>query len=262
MKGILCYYSGTGNTRLACEKIARQLKSIDLTLYDITKGEPLDLKEYKIVGFASFADFGGPPQRMKTFVEQLEPTTQYAFLFNTYGLFSGKTLPLLAQWVQKKGFTVLAGHSLHAPENFPPMISIGLKNEQAPNKKELSDFESYITTLDSMISAIKKKKPFQSEPIKIGFFSRLLPASPREKARQDMGAKFVDKALCVKCGKCKKVCPYHAIALSPYPEFDMEKCYGCWACYHHCPKQAIFTNKFKKRCYYPKPIKQYCDKMI
>jgi Fe-S-cluster-containing hydrogenase component 2 len=33
----------------------------------------------------------------------------------------------------------------------------------------------------------------------------------------------------------------------------MSKCYGCWSCYNHCPKKAIYTRKFRGVGHYPKP---------
>lgn len=38
MRGVICYYSGSGNTKLACRYIAKRLKQIQVDLFDITKG--------------------------------------------------------------------------------------------------------------------------------------------------------------------------------------------------------------------------------
>ncbi len=54
-----------------------------------------------------------------------------------------------------------------------------------------------------------------------GFINSLMPAFSVTKARDDMGAKYVDEALCTECGLWGKLCPYEAIKCSLKPVFDM-----------------------------------------
>ena len=51
----------------------------------------------------------------------------------------------------------------------------------------------------------------------------------------------IDESKCTYCGKCAKVCEYHAIAviLKNVLVFD-ELCHGCGACSYLCPERAIF----------------------
>jgi MinD superfamily P-loop ATPase len=51
----------------------------------------------------------------------------------------------------------------------------------------------------------------------------------------------IDESKCTYCGKCAKVCEYHAIAviLKNVLVFD-ELCHGCGACSYLCPEKAIF----------------------
>ncbi|MEW6374328.1 MAG: ATP-binding protein [Thermodesulfobacteriota bacterium] len=50
----------------------------------------------------------------------------------------------------------------------------------------------------------------------------------------------IDESRCTYCGKCAKVCEYHAIAviLKNVLVFD-ELCHGCGACSYLCPEKAI-----------------------
>jgi MinD superfamily P-loop ATPase len=50
----------------------------------------------------------------------------------------------------------------------------------------------------------------------------------------------IDETKCTSCGKCAKVCEYHAIALivKTILVFD-EMCHGCGACSYLCPERAI-----------------------
>ena len=261
MKGVICYYSGSGNTRLGCEYIATNITNARFELFNIvTDGTP-EFSEYDVAGFATFTDYFGVPRLMEQFVEGLEPQSKPAFVFNTYGSMSGKTLKHLAQMATARGFRVIAGHSLHTPENYPPMISKGLAFRNAPSERELMKFRIFISSLDQTLGAIKAGEAIGKQKIEFGLLNSILPALSRTRSRKAMGEKFVDESLCVECGTCQKVCPYGAITLNPKPVFDMEKCYGCWACYNHCPKKAIYTRKCRGVGHYPSPSKLLREKL-
>jgi len=262
MRGIICYYSGSGNTKLACQYIMKNTKNIEIDLFNIVRDGTPNLKKYDIVGFATFTDFLAPSYLVQTFIEKLpQQNNKLAFVFNTYGFISGKTLKILDKWITAKGFHVIAGHSLHTPESYPPMIARGRDNEQAPSKKEINDFNSFISELDQLCYLLKKGKEIKRKKIRIGLLNSLLPMFSRTKARRDMGDKYVDESLCTECGICEKLCPYEAIKCSPKPVFNMNKCYGCWICYNHCPAKAIYTKKCRGVGHYPKPIKQLKEKL-
>ena len=79
MKGVICVYSGSGNTMLACRYVAARVQRVEWDLYDITKGHALDLDAYDVVGLATFTDFWGAPHLMYAVVDSLpkqdEPST-------------------------------------------------------------------------------------------------------------------------------------------------------------------------------------------
>ena len=258
MKGMICYYSGSGNTKLACEYIIGNLKGIEMDMHNIVKDGIPDLNNYDLVGFATFTDYWAPSILIEDFIKKLpQQKSKPAFVFNTYGFISGKTQKIFAEQVTARGFKVIAGHALHTPENFPPMIMAGRANEQAPNDKELKNFKDFISQLNSQVAQLGKGKELKKGKVK----GAMLPAFPRTKAKDDMGEKFIDEALCTECGVCKASCPYVAIHLDPKPIFDLDKCYGCWVCFNHCPTKAIYTNKFRGEGHYPKPIDGLKEKL-
>ena len=192
MNGIICYYSGTGNTKLACKYIASRMDNIEFELFDIVKGELPNLDNYDIVGFATFTDCWGPPYLMQKFIERL-PTQKNkpAFVFATYGFTPGKLLKTFAKWISVRGFLVVAGHALHTPENFPPMVASGRGYENSPNEKELNNFKNFISELDTIASRIKDGKEIRKGKIKIGFLFYILPGFNRTKAKRNMGEKVI-----------------------------------------------------------------------
>ena len=262
LKGLICYYSGSGNTRLACQYIQKNIKNVRFNLFNIMRDGTPDFATYDIAGFATFTDFLDPPCLAQTFMVGLAPQdNKPAFVFNTYGFINGRTQQTLGRWATARGFKVFAGHSLHTPESYPPMVAAGRGNEQAPNEKELKAFKDFVAQLDKSLGLFSEGKDVRAKKIKTGFIYNLLPSFSRTRSKNDMGLKYVDEALCDECAICEKLCPYGALKMDPKPVFDMDKCYGCWSCYNHCPHKAIYTRKFHGVGHYPKPIRSLKDKI-
>lgn len=254
MKGIICYYSGSGNTRLACGYIRNRITNASLELHDIVKKGAPDFSDFDIAGFATFTDFGAPPQFMYSFFDSLRPVSgKYAFVVNTFGFISFKTLPLLADLVSSAGFDVLTGFALHTPESYPPMRKGGRDFDHAPNGKELRAFDGFIAELDAMIGTIGSGGIARRRRVGSTWITRIIPGFSRTKAKRDFGRQEVSGDLCTECGVCARNCPYGAITMSPKPVFDHEKCRGCWSCYNHCGEKAIYTKRFRGEFQYPKP---------
>ena len=261
MKAIICYYSGSGNTKLACQYIAAHLNGADVDLFDIIRDGLPALERYDLVGFATFTDFWDPSQLVRAFLDRLPgQRDRPAFVFCTYGSMPGSTLRTLADWVTAKGFRVVAAHGLHTPENYPPIIARGLTAANAPGAKELQAFRDFVSSLGDIAARIGRGEPVRTAKVKTPLLARFIKL-PRTKARSDMGAKLVDEATCTECGLCAKRCPSGAITLSPKPVFDEGKCQGCWACYNHCPTMAIYTEKLRGKGLYARPNEQLKDKL-
>ncbi|MBU1050918.1 EFR1 family ferrodoxin [Candidatus Bipolaricaulota bacterium] len=260
MRGLICYYSGTGNTKLACEVIAQKIASIEFELFDIVHDGLPNCATYDLIGFAAWADYFNPPKRMKTFLASLPAQDRTpAFVFNTFGSTPGKTLPSMDRWARNRGFHVIAGHSLHTPENYPPLIKHGMTAENSPSTRELARFSEFILQLDRLAQLLADGRPV---PARKAGLLRLLPSLPRTLSRTFMGKKYVNTNACTECGICRERCPYGAITLAPKPEFDQGKCYGCWACYNLCPTQAISTRKIKGVPQYAHPNLQLREKLL
>lgn len=254
MKSLICYFSTTGNTKLACEYLARRIPEAGFELMDIARDPLPDLEPYRLVGLAAFADFVGPPKLMRDFIGRIPPQRgKAAFVFNTYGNFNGATLRVLARLARARGFQVLAGHALNTPENFPPLIAGGMANADYPSERQLAEFDRFSEDLRGIAGSLKEGRPPRAAAIQLGLPERMMPPLPRVVARYAMGRKRVDPSLCNQCGICQSVCPYRAVTLNPGPVFDQKKCYGCWSCYNHCPSGAIYTKMLRGKGQYPEP---------
>jgi ferredoxin/flavodoxin len=253
VRGIICYYSGTGNTRLACQYLAAHV-SMQFDFHDVISKGDADLSLYDVVGLACPTDFWGVPELLEEFIARI-PTQDRtpAFVLNTFGALSGHTLVTLAERTSARGFKIIGGHSLHMPEAYPPMIALHLAAENQPTPKTMRAFDAFISQLDEVLGRVERGEDVPAAQMRLGPLNSLLPTRPRSTAHEDMGEKFVDADRCNECGTCAKRCPYHAITLAPKPVFDDDACRGCWRCYNQCPLQAIYTAKFRSAPHYPRP---------
>ncbi len=254
MKGIICFYSGSGNTKHACTYLASKITTCQLELVDITKDATPDLEECDVVGFATFTDAWAPPPLMRAFIQGIPNQDGIpAFVFNTFGFISGKTLKRLDELATAQGFTVIGGHALHMPENYPPMIVSGNGNEDHPNESEMASFDRFIAELDLRLWQVKDDGSCPHHHPDIGLLNTLLPPFPRSLGFTSIGKKVADEGRCKECGVCARICPYGAIDLDPTPVFDENLCQSCWACYNHCPEGAILAGRFTGDGRYPRP---------
>jgi NAD-dependent dihydropyrimidine dehydrogenase PreA subunit len=268
-KGVIFYYSGSGNTRLACHYITKRLPGVEFELVSIINASPVgDLGKYDVVGLATFADFFGPPKLFCDFVQQLPvQENKMTFLLVTYGSRPGTTIKTLGSLVEARGFEVVAEHYLKTPESFPPAVVYKFTDENAPHEKDMKRFDRFIQDLGELVKLSPADRESRKIKVKLGLINNFYRSLPRTTARRMMGRKAVDEVLCSKCGTCARGCPYNAVTLIPFPSFDMTRCYGCWYCYNHCPKKAIYTRgtlgflTFKNIGHYPKPNEQLEKKL-
>jgi len=253
MRGVIYFYSGTGNTALACGYLARGLP-LPVDVVDVTTARNVDLAPADVAGFATSTEFWGVPRAFEAFIERLPlQDGTPAFVLNTFGAASGKTLTMLAAAVADRGFDVRAGHSLHMPESYPPMIAARMAARGAPGARQLAHLDAFVSDLGRRLVAAGAGGPAEKQRLRLGLVNSLLPTRSRTTARDGMGEKHVAEVACTECGTCQQGCPYEAIRLEPKPVFDMSRCYGCWRCYNRCPAHAISTGKYRGGPFYPGP---------
>lgn len=262
MKGILCYHSNSGNTKLTAEYVVHQLRAIKMDCVDIALEPNIEFDAYDVVGFASWTFFLGLPPFFEQFIAQIpQQSAKPAFILNTFGMMPGQSLMLMEKAVSARGFVIIAGHSFHTPESYPPYIIKEWNSFDAPSSDEFEQFNQFIAELDTQLATIDKGTAPAPTKLKIGLFNRLIRPYSLKKIRKQLGNLQIDTNLCTDCGRCAEVCLYQAIAMNPSPVVNMDQCAGCWACFNHCPEKAIFTDRIKDAGHYAQPITQFASKM-
>jgi len=261
MKGVISYFSATGNTKLVVDYLVRRLGG-HFDLCDIARQSIPDIQQYDIVGFASPVERMAEPPIVSAFLRDIPPAPgKPAFLFVTYGAIAGRILENLTKAVRAKGFKVVESHALHCPDSFPPLVALGLDSATQPDEQNLKELEDFVDRLKAVIADISAGHIIEEYVPQKRLRNTFAPGLVSDLSRRTMGPKLVDEKACTKCGICANCCPYKAIRLAPWPVFDEKLCDGCWACYNLCPEKAIFTRMLHGRGHYPGPTEEFKRKL-
>ena len=262
MKGAIIYFSNTGNTKLACERIKGKIKNAEIDLFNMRDGYP-DLSSYGIVGFATYSSEFKVAKYVFDYMKDIpEVHDKPAFVFTTYGRNNGSSCAVLAQLASKKGFRIVAEHALNTPENYPPVIRMEHGHVENPTTEQVAEFDAFIDVISAIALKLTNGENVPEHKVTSKFiYSIFRNLTSRWLMQKLMGNKKVRKDLCVKCGICVRACPYNAVSMKEYPTFDESKCEGCFACYNHCPKKAIYTKLFKQYANYPRPLPEVVKKL-
>jgi len=263
LKGIICYYSATGNTRLICDKLGVFLDHFSVELCNMQFSPPMHPQDYDFFGFATSVEFFGLPYLTQQWIKAIPKISEnkLAFILLSHGSIPGTALLQLKELVEEQNFKVFAGHTLHCPENYPPLRSKGFKSAKAPSEKDLKRFLMFSYILKDMLLSASKGTELLEAKFRLGLLNHFFNLPDKNAARRVMGFKYIDENLCTRCGICAQECPHRAIRLDKFPVFSEELCRGCWKCYNRCPVKAIYTRNLRGTGHYREPGRLFQDKM-
>jgi ferredoxin len=261
MKTILYYFTGTGNSLAAAQKIAAALGETELVPIAVlaeTLGEITPAAER--VGIICPVYFAGLPLMVASFAERLDPAAvQYLFAVTTHG--GGGESAALRQLDtilrKRQGRGLDAGFGVVMPGNYILMY-------ESPQGKER---EEILAKADNQIAVIAgdivrcEKRPLPASLVPRLLFSLAYPWF-RSHVRSD-DKKFTVSDKCTSCGTCVAVCPSKNIELAGGKPVWKHRCELCCSCIHNCPVQAIQAgDKTEKRQRYRNPDVTLADLKI
>ena len=236
---MIFYFSATGNSKYAAERIASATEDRVVFLRDAVRGRRYhyDVSHETRIGFVVPTYFQGLPSILTFFLDKLQLTgytDQYVYVVLTCGESTGDAAGQMARLLKKKGVTLSAQFAVPMVDNYVPMFKIPDDEEIAAR---LESAEEYIDDAIRAISALG-----------IGDYNCCQGRLPevRTAAAYPLYAHgrttkhFVVTDACVKCGLCQEICPCGAITLfGGSPEWTKPRCVWCLACLHRCPAEAI-----------------------
>jgi len=239
---MIFYFSATGNSQYAAERIASATDDRLISLRDAVRGRNYryDVRRDERIGFVFPVYFQGLPSILQFFLKKLELSgyrDQYIYTVMTCGNWTGNAADQLGSLLQKKGLTLSAQFGVLMVDNYVPAFRI-------PDAEKIeSILDKAEDVLDEAIRAIRTKGAGDYNRCR-GPVPALQGASYFAYAHGRSTRPFVVTDHCIGCGLCQEICPCGAILISGgKPAWVKSKCVRCLGCLHRCPAQAIHWKK-------------------
>ena len=242
---MIFYFSGTGNTHWAAQKISH---AIGESLYNIADTQTLafpDLLPDERIGICFPVHAWRPPLLVRKFAKELGnrirgASSHYLWALCTAGDDIGETMDILQRDLACCGLRAQSMFSLLMPETYvglPFMDVDNLSREREKISQAGSDLADYIASILEKEEGVTRLHLSHWPRVN----SRLLGGAFYRWLVDDKPFRCVDSR-CVGCGICVKSCPLGNIIMGEdgHPHWIHDgRCLTCFACYHHCPSHAI-----------------------
>jgi len=238
LKGILFYFSGTGNTRWAADNFKSKLEKmgVSIELHNMESEAEYNLSAYDffILGTPVHAEI--PPKNVHDFVNKLphSDSAMRVMLFSTQGAEGAACLDIIREVLVKKGYNVTNQVFIQMVNNYwffagkkPSMELFKKRKLQAERKIQRAAEDFY------------NNKNYRD---KVGFgrvvFSKLMQRT-FYRSLPKMSTSITSSSDCHKCGECLRNCPKGNITFENGHALFHGNCIMCMRCIHICPVNAV-----------------------
>ena len=236
---MILYFSGTGNSRYAAERIADALGDEPLNLADRIKAgdtSPIETDGRLIVVTPAYA--WRIPRVVHNWLLKTELRgAKQAWFVMTCGGEIGNADKYNRELCAEKAISCMGTAQILMPENYIAMFSA----PQADKARQIVARAE--PDIDRAIAAIQANRSFP--PTRNNLYDRFMsgPVNPifyRFCVKADA---FTASSACIGCGQCARRCPMNNITLQGRKPTWGKSCTHCMACICYCPKEAIEYGK-------------------
>lgn len=220
------YFSATGNSMTTAQAIAAELGDCRLVPVASTRNMHKIVEDDGEVGFVFPVYYGNMPYPVREMIGKMvfNPDT-YAYIFTTWRGHAGAVAQRADQLLRTRGVKLSLSLGIPMPGN-------SFINAPEVDQKYLDEQSANIA---GVLDALKNREAHDySEP-------NLLPMTPIDYANNFRG--IVAEDSCIGCGTCAKVCPRDNIRIEDGKAVIGDDCSTCLACFHWCPKEAIWMSR-------------------
>ena len=236
---MILYYSGTGNSRYAAQRIAEALDEPLCSMNDrIKSGDttPVETGAQLIIVTPTYA--WRIPRIVREWLMKTELTgAKQAWFVMTCGSEIGSADKYNRALCQEKHLTCMGTAQLIMPENYIAMFN-------APQAEEARQIMAKAEPdIDRIIAAIAAGQAFP--PTRSNLYDRFMsgPVNPIFYSCFVKAKAFTVSDACVGCGQCAARCPVNNITLQNGRPVWGGQCTHCMACICYCPTEAIEYGK-------------------
>lgn len=230
---MIIYFSATGNSKYAAERIADALWEKAVSIEDI--GYDITLEEDECFGIVTPTHWWALPIPMRAFLKKLNlkrSGRHYVFIASTFGTTAGCSAEQARHILRSKGIRLSAAYNIKMPDNWTVTFDLSDPEKVA---KQLKASEVNIDRTIAMI--LHKKKGNYTRP-RTPY--AIYPYTDKVFAKVRSTKNLTVEDGCNGCGLCAEKCPVKAIEIRDgKPVWVRDRCALCFRCLHHCPKFAI-----------------------
>jgi flavodoxin/ferredoxin len=255
------YFSGTGNTWWAAQRLAEELEKYKFQTSTHSIEQVSQEKANDLIGQADLVGLGYPiygsdaPLIMQDFISALPQNKQPKpmLVFVTQAAWSGNGAYFIRPLVEAKGYRIDWAVHFNMPNNISLDLGfflnaiLGLFRAKPANAlKRIKELACRVVENQPWIMG---RSPFFS----LGWIQRI--PFRRGIHQWQSNAYQVDDGKCNACGRCERICPVGNITLiDGLPQFD-DRCNLCLRCFNFCPQLAIlaFNKPFNAAHFGDKP---------
>lgn len=233
------YFSGTGNTSLVVEMLAKYLRKLG-NIVNFTSCEKVEVIDfnYDIVGIAYLIYTSSASKIFSEFLEKM-PIVDNKPLFGivTSGYMAGDILNYESKHLIQKGYkpflfkNIVIANNLHLPFLCPLKVT-----KKSVIDKRLIKVENKINKI--AININNRNTDIRGNNI-IGKLFGVLQRTCGEIYEKKNFKGFICSDNCIKCKWCINNCPTRNIKISDAEITLDNNCLLCMRCYSFCPRNAI-----------------------
>ncbi|HHU88773.1 MAG: EFR1 family ferrodoxin [Sphaerochaetaceae bacterium] len=241
MSSAICYFSGSGNSKVVARDLKERLKYDHLYSIGEVEANREVLEGVKVLGLIYPIYYSGPPAAVVAFLldtlSNLKLDLDYLFVLHTHGGLPAYGPAFSDLLLSEAGYIAAYNGSIKMVDTYTPLFKIPKKERQVKiHSKIEASLKKIASDLDKQELRLPYRLPFNRLALK---FWR-----PGLGNRGAKDLNFTVSDGCDGCAICQAVCPVNNIKMEEGRPAYLHHCEQCLACYHHCPQRAI---RFKKR---------------
>ena len=241
---VIFYFSGTGNSRWAAQRLAEVTGERLVFIPDVIDSDcQFTLSEDERIGWVFPVHGWRPPIVVREFIGKMHISNaegHFCFALVTAGDDIGQTMEILNADLAHRGLHAESLYSLIMPESYVglPFMDVDKpEREKAKKQKAAEELERFAREIAQrqrgLTRTYKGHWPRINSHIIGEFFVKKLISDK---------SFHVTEERCTGCGICIKACPVGNMegGHGALPQWKHTgRCLTCFACYHHCPQHAI-----------------------
>lgn len=256
---MILYYTGTGNSAFAAQRLGRLLQDEVLDLFDrIREGDHSPLRSHRPWVIVTPTYAWRIPRILQDWLKKtrLEGSRQIYFVMTcgdsigNAGAYAKKLCASLPP--DSSGMDCMGCFQIVMPENYIALFSAPDSEEALRIIHRAQDALAHTASAiqngeRSFRTPVSLTDRFCSGPVNVLFYPLIVHARAFTVNAHTSYGKPVSHKKCVSCGKCASLCPLNNITLQEGHPVWGKNCTHCMACISCCPTQAIEYGRSTRR---------------